>query len=64
MSYAYPKPGSIWVDTNGKQYKIECITNTSARSSQYPITVVYVNTHNKTVWSRPLSDWHRSFKPL
>jgi hypothetical protein len=28
---------------------------------RYPLTVVYQTVANGNVWTRPLSDWHRSF---
>jgi hypothetical protein len=52
---------SLWQHTNGNRYVVLYITNTAYRHPNYPITVVYQNTDNGTVWSRPLADWERSF---
>ena len=56
-----PKIGSLWTHKSGSIYKVQMITNESSTKDSYPITVVYIalNTSRK-VWSRPLSDWHRS----
>ncbi len=54
-------PKSLWQHTNGHMYVVLHITNTAHRHPNYPITVVYQNTDNTTVWSRPLADWKRSF---
>ncbi|NUY43472.1 hypothetical protein HZS35_18150 [Pantoea brenneri] len=37
------------------------LTNTTSTKAEYPPTVVYRNADTRTDWSRPLSDWHRSF---
>lgn len=55
------KPNTLWKHTNGNKYKVLVLTNQkSERHEQYPITVVYQNYETKSLWSRPLSDWHRS----
>ena len=54
--------GTLWKHTNGQIYKVVEIANAETQQpDKYPVTVVYANTNNGTVWSRPLSDWHRSF---
>lgn len=51
---------SLWKHTNGNIYRVLFLTNTAALFPEiYPITVVYKGM-NGNVWSRPLSDWHRS----
>lgn len=47
---------------NGCIYKIIMLTNElTEKPLEYPITVVYQNVHNNTLWSRPLKDMDRSF---
>lgn len=57
-----PEIGSKWDhDSSGAVYCVIAIANReSTRPDDYPITVVYQNTHTDSVWSRPLADWHRS----
>ena len=54
---------SEWRHTNGNLYHVLCIANEhTERPDQYPVTVVYQG-DNGRIWSRPLSDWHRSMTP-
>ncbi len=54
--------GSIWSHTNGNEYTVLLMANEySENQDKYPTTVVYQG-KNKRIWSRPLSDWHRSMK--
>ena len=54
-------PSGIYRHTNGNEYEVLLIANLGTeRPGQYPVTVVYQNTKNGSVWSRPLSDWDRS----
>jgi len=63
--HAPPTVGSTWDHVNGNVYEVLLLANLNTeRPRQYPVTVVYRNTANGTVWSRPLSDWHRSMRPL
>lgn len=56
-----PGLGTRWVHTNGNVYTVFLITNLkSDRPEKFPVTVVYEG-QNGNVWSRPLSQWHRSF---
>ena len=53
---------SVWKHTNGNLYIVLVIANEKAdesRIQQYPVTVVYGG-ENGNVWSRPLTEWHRS----
>jgi len=58
-----PKIGSKWQHTNGIKYQVTLIANSDSINDKYPVTVVYQG-DNKKVWSRPLSDWGRSFKQI
>ena len=52
--------GSRWQHHNGNIYTVLHIANhASDHEDRYPKTVVYQG-ENGNVWSRPLSDWHRS----
>lgn len=52
-----------WKHRNGNVYEVLMVANEqTAMPDRYPVTVVYQNIENGTVWSRPLSDWERSFK--
>ena len=58
------KPKQEWTHRNGIAYEVLLLTNENADEANkvnYPITVVYRNIQNGLTWSRPLSDWHRSF---
>jgi len=57
------QPGQRWIHRNGQRYRVLLLTNQQSTQASYPVTVVYQNTSNLTTWSRPLSDWHRSFTP-
>lgn len=56
-----PISGQLWRHHSGRVYRVERVTNTAHLSEKFPPMVVYVNVYNGTEWSRPLSDWHRSF---
>ena len=61
----WPESGSKWEHHSGRVYAVVEITNgKTERPDQYPVTVVYQNVDNGTLWSRPLSEWARSFKPI
>lgn len=54
---------SEWIHTNGNKYIVLCIANEhTERPNQYPVTVVYQG-ENLKIWSRPLTEWHRSMTP-
>lgn len=56
-----PEVGSIWQHkTRGQLYVVEQTAN-HLDDAKFPLTVVYRNTYNDTVWTRLASDWLRSF---
>ena len=57
-----PTIKSKWRHTNGIKYKVIAIAN-ELNTEKYPTTVVYEGKNGK-VWSRPLSDWYRSFTEI
>lgn len=57
-------PRSLWQHRNGQIYSVFAIANKESTNSKYPITVVYVNVRTRTIWTRPLDDWHRSMTLL
>lgn len=59
MTTQPPAQDEIWQHTNGRHYKVLFITNTAVVREGHDPDVVYASGPNK--WSRPLSDWHRSF---
>lgn len=55
--------GSVWVHTNGNRYMVLMLANEfTEHPDRYPATVVYRG-ENGRIWSRALSDWHRSMSP-
>lgn len=58
-----PQEGSVWRHYNGEEYMVVCLTNLDSDKPQYQPQVVYVG-RNHRLWSRPASDWHRSFTPV
>lgn len=54
-----PLANTIWRHRNGNKYKVVAITNLPDEP-RYPKTVVYQGFTNQLLWSRPVSDWHRS----
>ena len=48
--------------TSGRIYWVITITNITSTRKEYPVTIVYENVDNGSLWSRPASDWWRSFK--
>lgn len=56
-----PKPNQMWQHTNGGLYIVQFLTNESSTKPEYPVTVVYRGVANGLLWSRPMSDWCRSF---
>lgn len=62
---ADPTPGSVWRHYNGRKYRVLFLTNHVVQRKGHPVDVVYENLNGgkPQKFSRPLSDWHRSFKP-
>lgn len=54
-----PAKDEVWRHYNGILYVVEALANEYTTRDEYPATVVYRGP-NRRVWSRPLSDWHRS----
>ena len=55
-----PAIGSVWKHHSGRLYTVKMYTNLdTTRPEKYPVTIVYEGANGK-LWSRPLSDWHRS----
>ncbi len=57
-----PTPGTKWMHRNGIIYEVTAIANVPPLFGHKP-SVVYRGPNGKW-WTRPLSDWHRSFVPL
>jgi hypothetical protein len=55
-----PQVGEHWQHKNGGVYTVLHVTNTAVVREGHTPDVVYQG-RNGNVWSRPLSDWHRSF---
>lgn len=62
MNNDEPKPGTRWQHRNGNVYTVLILTNQKDRPDAYPRTVVYYGPDAR-FWSRPASDWSRSFVP-
>ena len=63
-----PEEGRYFRHHSGRIYQVMTITNQSANSERFPITVVYRNTthaheHWGEVYSRPLKEFWVSFTP-
>ena len=56
-----PTPDSRWKHQNGTVYRVKEITNKDSTNPAYLPQIVYVNEANGSVWSRPITDWSRSF---
>ncbi len=57
-----PGINTRWKHSSGRIYKVLLVTNLySDRPEKFPVTVVYEGVMNGKIWSRKLSDWHRSF---
>lgn len=52
-----------WRHTNGNIYEIMYIANEHSTNPKYVPTVVYKGENGK-IWSRPSSDWERSFTKI
>ena len=62
VSRAAVQPDDVWRHANGREYRILFITNTSHSNANHPCDVVYESLpYRDHKWSRPLSDWFRSF---
>ena len=62
-SETLPAEGTKWEHYNGCKYNVLMLTNLHSENEKYPVTVVYQG-ENGRVWSRPLSDWHRSMTEI
>lgn len=58
-----PKPWTVWEHTSGEIYIPFMLTNMDSDRPDYPKMVHYFN-RKGNVFSKPLSDWHRSRKEL
>jgi hypothetical protein len=58
-----PSIGTFWTHNNGNVYEVLMLTNEASDREEYQPQVVYRG-RNGNVWSRPLSDWGRSFKEV
>ena len=56
--------GSKWIHSLGEKYEVITMANKETTTDRYPVTVIYKNMSNGIIWSRSLSDWHRSMMPL
>ena len=57
--------GDVWQHTNGGEYRVLFVTNTHNPREDHPPDVIYETLRDPArKWSRPLSDWHRSFTLL
>lgn len=58
--------GSVWRHKGGNVYRVKLLTNNTLKidDPDYPITVVYENVSNKTMWSRPVSKWFDSMQKI
>lgn len=55
--------GSTWTHSNGYVYRVIAIANhPSGDPLRYPASVVYQG-ENGRIWTRPMSEWHRSMSP-
>lgn len=61
-----PSQNQVWAHKNGNRYHPIMLANmaTSDPNGQFKPTVVYESMLDGKIWSRPLADWHRSFKFL
>lgn len=58
-----PRINSKWRHRNGIKYEVICISNLESKNFKYAPQVIYQG-ENGNVWSRPLSDWNRSFTKI
>lgn len=63
MDYEAPIVGSKWMHKNGNVYTVVGLANVNSTKPEYAPSVVYQG-ENGLVWSRKLSEWHRSFTKL
>ena len=59
-----PLIGSKYKHRNGGEYEVIMFTNEQSGNARYIPTVVYKTIANGNTWSRPISDWDRSFTLL
>jgi hypothetical protein len=60
-----PSVGTECRHHSGRIYVVTGIANENTqRPDQYPVTIIYKNVENGTVWSRPASEWAGSFRPI
>lgn len=51
---------SLWQHHSGRVYRVLFIANdVDDPKPEYPVTVVYENVRNQTLWVGRLDDWHR-----
>ncbi len=59
-----PAIGSTWEHHSGRIYQVLGIANNvDTPKEDYPVTVIYSNVENGTLWSGRLDNWHRRMRP-
>lgn len=52
--------GKQYRHANGNIYTVTALTNEDSNNDKYSTQVIHIGQNGK-LWSRPLSDWDRSF---
>lgn len=61
--YALLKEHTFMHNTNKNKYLlIDIINKESTDSVKFPVSAVYLDKQNKTIWCRPLIEFHEKFK--
>lgn len=60
-----PEVGVLYKHHSGRIYEVTGLGNLNTKdSSKFPVTVIYRNVDNGTLWTRDLADWRLKFQPL
>lgn len=61
----YPIKDEVYKHHSGRLYVVQGFANEETQyPDKFPVTVIYENIDNGTVWTRPLSEFLEKFKPI
>lgn len=60
MHFEDVQPGTRWTHHSGRIYEVMFRANDVPEPrAEYPLTIVYKNVGNGTIWAGAAHDWHR-----
>lgn len=59
------RSGSVWEHSNGIRYVVLFLANIDTTlPEKYPISIVYIGTHNHKIWVKSLDNWLKTMREI